>query len=167
MRPATDFLDGHGFIQNDGGVQTDRALKVADGLWAAGDVAAVETADGGHVRIEHWRLAQQHGRAAARAMLGDDAPFDGVPFFWTGQFGLSLRAVGHADTPDETRVVGSLADRAFVAYAIENGHAVAAFAVGKDRDAAAFHHLLLRGLAPTGDAVRAGFDPQARLAETG
>ncbi len=164
VRPATDFLEGHGFLQDDGGVQTDRALKVADGLWAAGDVAAVGTESGERVRIEHWRLAQQHGRSAAAAMLGSDAPFDGVPFFWTGQFGLSLRSVGHAKKPDETLVVGSLDDRAFVAYAIEGGRAVAAFAVGKDTDAAAFHHLLRRGLAPTADAVRDGFDPQAALA---
>ncbi len=97
-------------------------------------------------------------------MLGSDAPFDGVPFFWTGQFGLALRSVGHAGKPDETIVVGSLADRAFVAYAIEAGRAAAAFAVGRDKDAAAFHHLLRRGMAPTADDVRGGFDPQAALA---
>ena len=36
--------------------------------WAAGDVAAFPEARlGRRVRIEHWRLAQQHGRAAARS----------------------------------------------------------------------------------------------------
>jgi NADPH-dependent 2,4-dienoyl-CoA reductase/sulfur reductase-like enzyme len=59
------------------------------------------------VRIEHWRLAQQHGRHAARVMLGHEAPFEDVPFFWTGQFGLSLRYVGHAEDFEEVIVDGA------------------------------------------------------------
>ena len=165
VRPATDFLAGHPFVRDDGGLEADAALRLADGLFAAGDVAAVlDARTGRRIRIEHWRLAQQHGRAAARAMLGSDAPFDGVPFFWTGQFGLGLRYVGHAETPDETIVDGSLADRRFIAYTVERGHVVAAAAVGRDADAAAFHRLLARGLAPTPAEVRAGFDPQTALA---
>ncbi len=169
VTPSTGFLDGHAFRRDDGGIETDAALRVSDALFAAGDIAAVPGPAGERVRIEHWRLAQQHGRAAALGMLGqpdsDPVPFDGVPFFWSGQFGLALRAVGHADRPDERIVVGSLADRAFVSYAIEDGQAVAALAVGRDKDAAAFHHLLRRGIAPTAEEVRDGFDPQARLAD--
>ena len=163
VAPATGFLAGHAFRRADGGIETDAALRVADGLFAAGDVAAVPDASGRRVRIEHWRLAQQHGRAAARAMLGATEPFRGVPFFWTGQFGVTLRYVGHAESPDETVVVGSLGDRKFVAYVIEDGRAVAALAVGRDADAAAFHHLLRRGVAVSPDEIRAGFDPQAAL----
>ena len=165
VTPATAFLAGHAFHGDGGGLETDAALRLADALFAAGDVAAVPAASGERVRIEHWRLAQQHGRAAARAMLGESEPFEGVPFFWSGQFGLALRAVGHAHAPDERVVVGSLADAAFVSYAVEGGRAVAALALGRDKDAAAFHHLLRRGLAPTAAEVRGGFDPQARLAE--
>lgn len=37
----------------------------------------------GVVRIEHWAVAQNHGRAAARSIAGQPAPYEKVPFFWT------------------------------------------------------------------------------------
>ena len=165
VHPATGFLDGAAFRRGDGGLETDARLRLAPGLFAAGDVAAFPPARAGgearlgeRVRIEHWRLAQQHGRHAAAAMLGGDAPFTGVPFFWTGQFGIGLRYVGHASDPDETILSGSLDDKKFVAYYVQDGRAVAASAVGRDRDAAAFHCLLARGEAPTAGDLRGGFD---------
>ena len=168
VRPATAFLDGAPFRRADGGLETDAALRLADGLFAAGDVAAVpEAGSGRRVRIEHWRLAMQHGRTAARAMLGHGEPFAGVPFFWTSQFGVALRYVGHAEAPDETVVDGSLADRSFVAYFCEQGRVVAAAAVGRDKGAAALQRLFARGLAPTPAEVRAGFDPIAALRTAG
>lgn len=168
VRPATAFLDGAPFRRADGGLETDAALRLADSLFAAGDVAAFPDAGSGRrVRIEHWRLAMQHGRATARAMLGHDEPFAGVPFFWTSQFGIGLRYVGHAEKPNETVIDGSLADRTFVAYYAEGDRIVAAAAIGRDRDAAAFHRLLARGLAPTAAEVRAGFDPVAALRAAG
>lgn len=172
VRPATDFLDGTPFRRDDGGLETDARLRVAPGLFAAGDVAAFPEARlGRRVRIEHWRLAQQHGRYAAQAMLAEadpDAtvgPFEAVPFFWSGQNGVNLRYVGHAEDWDETIVDGSLDDRQFVAAYVESGEVRALAAVGRDRDAAAFHRLLMRGAVPSPEAFRAGIDLQAELAE--
>ena len=170
VSPATDFLDGASFRRDDGGLVTDAALRVAPALFAAGDVAAFPDARLGRtVRIEHWRLAQQHARTAALNMLAEsdptvaDVPFDGVPFFWTGQFGLSLRYVGHAPVWDEVVVDGSLDDAEFLAGYVEGGAVRAVAAVGRDRDAAAFHLLLAQGRPPTPDDLRAGVDLQARL----
>ncbi|MEL6614419.1 MAG: FAD-dependent oxidoreductase, partial [Bacteroidota bacterium] len=120
VTPATDFLSGHAFRRDDGALMTDATLALAPGLYAAGDVAAYPDPRLGHVvRIEHWRLAQQHGRHAATniaralAASGDGAapegePFTDVPFFWTGQWGVSLRYVGHAERWDEAIVDGDL-----------------------------------------------------------
>ncbi len=36
-------------------------------------------------RIEHWRLAQQHGTHVAQAILGHGGDFSGAPFFWSNQ----------------------------------------------------------------------------------
>ena len=62
VKPATDFLKGvprHA----DGSVTVDKYLRVADGLYAAGDIARFpDWRSGELIRIEHWRLAQQHGR---------------------------------------------------------------------------------------------------------
>ena len=172
VEPATGFLAGAPFRRDDGGLVTNDALRVAPGLFAAGDVAAFPDARLGRtVRVEHWRLAQQHGRTAAANMLaeGDPTlrpePFRDVPFFWTGQNGLSLRYVGHAEGWDEVIVDGSLADRLFVAAYVEGGAVRALAAVGRDRDAAAFHQLMARDAVPPPDAFRAGVDLRARLAE--
>ena len=128
---------------------------------------------GRRVRIEHWRLAQQHGRAAARSLLHEAdptlprSPFDAVPFFWTGQFGVSLRYVGHAEDWDEVIIDGSLADRQFVAAYVEGGEVRAVAAVGRDKDAAAAHRLMARGAMPSPAEVRDGVDWQAHLAHLG
>ena len=172
VAPATEFLGGAPFRRSDGGLETDAMLKLTDGLFAAGDVAAFPYAPTGRrVRIEHWRLAQQHGRLAARNMLADADPtvrahpFEAVPFFWTGQFGLSLRYVGHAESWDEVFVDGSLDDREFLAAYVQGGAVRAVAAVGRDQDAAAVHLLMAQGRTPSPDDVRRGIDYQARLRE--
>lgn len=174
VSPATSFLSGAPFRRSDGGLITDETLQLAPGLFAAGDVAVVpEAGQDRTVRIEHWRLAQQHGRTAAVNMLADGdptlrpTPFASVPFFWTGQFGVSLRYVGHVESWDEVLIDGSLDDRQFVAAYVEDGEVRALAAVGRDKDAAAFHRLLARGAVPSPDEFRAGVDLQARLAAVG
>ena len=166
VRPATDFLDGAAFRRDDGGLETDDALRVAPGVFAAGDVAAYPEARlGERVRIEHWRLAQQHGRHAGFNLFADaPEPFTAVPFFWTGQFGINLRYVGHAASWDEVVVDGSVGDKDAAVYYIADGRAVAGAFVGRDRAAAAFNLLLAASGPPSADAVRDGFDPAAALA---
>jgi len=174
VAPATDFLKRAPFRRDDGGLEVDATLRAAPGLFAAGDVAAFpDPRLGRSVRIEHWRLAQQHGRAAARNMVAEgdptmsSVPFESVPFFWTGQFGVNLRYVGHAEEWDEAIVDGALDEREFVVAYVEGGAVRALAAVGRDRDAAAFHRLLARGAAPSPDAFRAGVDLQQALRDVG
>lgn len=150
---------------DDGGLVADEHLRVAEHVYAAGDAVHVpDPASGRLVRIEHWRVAQQHGRVAAFNMAGRPTPYRGVPFFWTGQFGAGLRYVGHASRWDEVVIDGDLAARRFVAYYVEDGQVRAAAGIGRDRDLAALHALLLAGQRPTAEEVRRGFRPEAALA---
>lgn len=170
VTPATEFLEGHPFRREDGALMTDATLALADRLYAAGDVAAYPEARlRSVVRIEHWRLAQQHGRHAAQSIaraLAGDAPeaFENVPFFWTGHWGLNLRYVGHAEDWDEAVVHGDLAEKDAAVYYLQDGRALAGAFIGRDRAAAAFEWLLREGRIPTADEVRGGFDPVAALA---
>ncbi|MEM1057362.1 MAG: FAD-dependent oxidoreductase [Bacteroidota bacterium] len=169
VRPTTSFLEGHDFRRRDGALMTDATLALADGLYAAGDVVAFpETRLGTVVRIEHWRLAQQHGRHAAqsiaRVLEGENAePFTNVPFFWTGQWGIGLRYVGHAENWTEAVVDGDLEAKDAAVYYLQDGRALAGAFIGRDKAAAAFEWLLLDGRVPTAEEVREGFDPQAAL----
>ena len=94
VQPVTEFVRGVE-LDPDGGLPVDERLRVAPGVWAAGDVARYrEPHTGSDVRIEHWRLAEQHGRAAAADIAGRGEPFAGVPFFWTQHFDLELGYAG-------------------------------------------------------------------------
>ena len=106
VQPVTDFVRGVD-LDPDGGLPVDEQLRVAPGVWAAGDVARYrEPHTGSDVRIEHWRLAEQHGRAAAADIAGRGEPFAGVPFFWTQHFDLELGYAGAGQGWDEVELVG-------------------------------------------------------------
>ena len=131
VRPATDF-EHDVSISKDGTVGVDATLKAAAKLWVGGDAATV---DGVH--IEHWRVAQQHGRAAALGMLREmneepALPFGGVPFFWTYHFGKRFGYAGHAEKWDDLQVDGSLEDAKFVAYYVQGGRVKAVLGCGMD-----------------------------------
>lgn len=79
------------------GERVGRTLQAAQGPWAAGDIARFPDPQWGQpVRVEHWRLVQQHGPVAAPAILGLEARYQGMPFFWSEQYDHSLVYVGHA-----------------------------------------------------------------------
>ena len=138
VRVATDFR--HGLpLEEDGGVPVTENLKAGPRLWVGGDAASVNG-----TRIEHWRLAEQHGRTAALGMLrepgvqvaGGAETFTGVPFFWTAHFGKRFGYVGHADRWDELQVDGTLggeqAEPNFLAYYVEGNALRAVFGCGQD-----------------------------------
>jgi apoptosis-inducing factor 3 len=159
-----------------GAVHADEHLRLAPGLYATGDIASAPTVLG-EVRVEHWRVAMQHGLVVAGAILAGlgGAPSDSrpaasmrerVPFFWTQQYGRSLRYVGHAQNLDDTHRWGDVPNLKFIEFAFGGGQVVAASGMGYDTDLAAFEELLRLGGAPKPAEVRAGeFSLAARLAE--
>lgn len=162
VRPETAFLKNVPRLE-DGGVPVDATLRVADGVFAAGDIAAFpHRGDGAPIRVEHWRVAEQHGRLAARNMLGAALPYASVPVFWTIQYGQRLDYIGHAETWDELAIAGDLSEPRFLAFYGQGGRVAAVAGWGRDRDMAALLHLLtLRRDWPM--AVLVGADPVALL----
>jgi NADPH-dependent 2,4-dienoyl-CoA reductase/sulfur reductase-like enzyme len=85
------------------------------------------------IRIEHWRVAQQQGRSAARNMLGPELPYDHVPFFWTRQFGVSLTSAGYTDQWEDVILTGEPDELNFSAYYIKDGSIQAIAGTQTDR----------------------------------
>lgn len=142
ISPETDFGPGMPRRQ-DGGLATDPRLRVADGLYAAGDIAAFPLyGSGARIRVEHWRVAEQHGRIAALNMLGRDAVYDAVPYFWTIHYKQRLDYVGHAESWDEIVVDGDLEKPAFLAFYLRNGKVQAVAGWQRDRQMASVINLL-------------------------
>jgi NADPH-dependent 2,4-dienoyl-CoA reductase/sulfur reductase-like enzyme/nitrite reductase/ring-hydroxylating ferredoxin subunit len=134
VRPATDFLDGFE-LHKDGGIVADANLRIGDDIYAAGDIVHFPDARTGEpTRIEHWRTALQLGRCAAHNMAGKATPFDGVPFFWTTQFDVTLNYVGHAAGWDRTIVQGNIDSQDFLVFYIKDDRIQAVAGMNRDRE---------------------------------
>jgi NADPH-dependent 2,4-dienoyl-CoA reductase/sulfur reductase-like enzyme/nitrite reductase/ring-hydroxylating ferredoxin subunit len=154
VRPVTHFLEGVALDEH-GAVVVDSRLRAAEGLYAAGDIASFpDPRTGERTRIEHWRTAQQQGRAAARNMVGRDAAFDGVPFFWTRQFDAGLVYVGHAAGWDEIIYHGDLAAHDFLAFYVRGGRVAAVAGMNRDHALAVAEELLRLGRMPAPARLR-------------
>lgn len=155
VQPATEFLEGVELHEKDRSVVVDEYLCAADSLYAAGDIARYpDWRTGESTRVEHWRLAAQHGRVAADNMAGKTVKFTGVPVFWTMQFQFPLRYVGHATNWDEIIFDGSLQEREFIAFYVKNGQVLAAAGSQRDTEMAAISELMRLQKMPTPDQLR-------------
>lgn len=135
--------------RDDGGISVGADLQVAPGVWVAGDIAAFpEPRAGVEARIEHWRLAEQHGLHFARAVMGDASPFGAAPFFWSNQGDKRLDYAGYTSDWDEIVTRGDVASLDFIAYFVKDGAALAACAVGRNPELIGFLHRLDSGEAP-------------------
>jgi 3-phenylpropionate/trans-cinnamate dioxygenase ferredoxin reductase subunit len=74
-----------------GGIVVDEYLRTSDpDIFAAGDCAAFwSPLLGQRIRVEHWANALNGGPAAAVCMLGQQQPYDRVPYFYTDQYTAS------------------------------------------------------------------------------
>jgi apoptosis-inducing factor 3 len=90
---------------------------------------------------------------AAQNMLGGKVRFSTVPFFWTAQFGRSIRYVGYCHKPDSVIVHGSLdspaGSAAFTHYYVVRGRVAAVATFSRDPQAAAALELMRLGEMPS------------------
>jgi 3-phenylpropionate/trans-cinnamate dioxygenase ferredoxin reductase subunit len=117
-----------------GGVAVDGTLRTSHpDIFAAGDIASIPSPHYGRpLRVEHWATALETGPHAARAMLGDQTPYDHLPYFFSDQFDVGMEYTGYVDMPggyDEIVTSGSVADRTFVAFWLRGGAVQAGMAV--------------------------------------
>ncbi|KAJ5312963.1 hypothetical protein PENANT_c018G07979 [Penicillium antarcticum] len=115
VRPATDFLSSNKDItlEKDGSIKTAShflvdSLSENESVFAIGDIATYpyfgpgsQSNGGSPIRIEHWNVAQNAGRAAARAIVhARHSPISSlpvknfVPVFWSA-LGAQLRYCGN------------------------------------------------------------------------
>jgi 3-phenylpropionate/trans-cinnamate dioxygenase ferredoxin reductase subunit len=126
--PQTRLAEAAGLeVRN--GVVTDASLRTSDpDIYAAGDIAnAFHPLLGTHIRVEHWANALHQPETAAAAMLGRDAAYDRVPYFYTDQYDLGMEYAGYAGPGgyDQVIVRGDIGKREFIAFWLSAGRVAA------------------------------------------
>jgi 3-phenylpropionate/trans-cinnamate dioxygenase ferredoxin reductase subunit len=120
-------------LKIDNGVWVDERLRTSDDdIYAAGDVAnAFHPTLGRNIRVEHWANAQHQPEVAARGMLGQDAEYDRMPYFFTDQYDLGMEYTGYVEPGgyDEVILRGDVAGSEFVAFWASHGRVLAGMSV--------------------------------------
>jgi len=149
--PNTRFVSGTSLDKN-GGIVVGPLLnsEACPTLFAAGDVCTYPSVrTGTNVRIEHWDVATQQGRVAARNMLGKYQPFTALPLFWSCLFKKNLRFAGYApDVLDRVIIEGDLSGMEFVSYYTEDDEVRAVATINKDPVSIACAELMRRNKMP-------------------
>ena len=116
----------------DNGVLVDEYCRTSlPDVFAAGDVTNHLHPIFGRLRVEHWNNGYQHGRAAARALLGRHEPYDYIHTFWSDQYEHVIEYVGFAASWDRLVFRGRPESRKFLGFYLKDG--VVRAAVGLDR----------------------------------
>jgi 3-phenylpropionate/trans-cinnamate dioxygenase ferredoxin reductase subunit len=135
VEPVTELLAGTGVDIGNGVLVDEYCRTSVEGIYAAGDVANhYHPVFERHIRVEHWQNALKQGQAAARNMLGENEPYDEIPWFWSDQYEHSLQYVGFHTEWDKLVIRGSMEERNFVAFYRKNRRTLAAVAINRGRD---------------------------------
>ncbi|MDH3227022.1 MAG: FAD-dependent oxidoreductase [Thermoleophilia bacterium] len=147
VTPNTEWLEGSGLTIDDG-VVCDATCAAAPGIVAAGDVARWPNAtfDGELMRVEHWENAvQQAAHAAATLLAGEQGgePFAPVPWFWSGQFDLTIQLAGRTRADDEVAIIeGRADDGPLVALYGRAGRLVGVLGINRSRQVMQYRRLI-------------------------
>lgn len=134
IEPAIDAFRGSEIALENGILVDETCRTSAPDVFAAGDVANHLHPVFGRLRVEHYNNAEKQGRAAARAMLGDQRPYDDIHSFWSDQYEDKLEYVGDARTWDQIVIRGSLANSQFLAFYLSKGIMKAACGLNRGGD---------------------------------
>jgi 3-phenylpropionate/trans-cinnamate dioxygenase ferredoxin reductase subunit len=130
--PNTSLAEAAG-LAVDNGIVVDAALRSSDpDIFAAGDVTSVLSPFyGKHIRVEHWANALNQPTTAASSMLGRDAAYDELPYFFTDQYDLGMEYLGYVEPAGYDQVVirGDTETRKFIAFWLKDDVAAAAMNV--------------------------------------
>jgi 3-phenylpropionate/trans-cinnamate dioxygenase ferredoxin reductase subunit len=160
--PNVELAAAAGLAVDDGIVVDTRGRTDDPDIFAAGDATNHPSPlYGRRLRLESVHNAMAQAKVVAQAMLGADAIYDEVPWFWSDQYDLKLQIAGWSGAGEEVLLRGDPAARAFSCLYLREGRLVALDAINRPADFIAAKRLIAAGT-PI-DRARAG-DPDTRLA---
>jgi 3-phenylpropionate/trans-cinnamate dioxygenase ferredoxin reductase subunit len=138
VRPDTMLAERAGLAVDNGIVCDAKLRSSAEAVYAAGDCCSYDSVvHRRRLRIEHWDVAMQQGQHAAGNMLGDDADYEVVPYFFSDLADwASLEYVGPAHEWDEEVWKGDREAGEFSLWYMKDGKVAGALSVGRPEDLA-------------------------------
>lgn len=152
------------------GVLVDAACRTTiPDVYAIGDCAlhANRFAGGATIRLESIQNANDQAAVAARAIMGAEAAYDAVPWFWSHQYDLRLQTVGLLAGHDQVVLRGQPAQRSFSLVYLKQGRVMALDCVNAMRDYAQGRALVLAGQRVDPDRLADPGTPLKALADAG
>jgi len=153
--PAVEPLIAAG-AEGGNGVLVDRHCKTSlPDIYAIGDCAAHENdfAEGACIRLESVQNANDQANVVARGIVGDEAPYHAIPWFWSNQYDLKLQTAGLSTGHDQTVVRGDIASRSFSIVYLKAGKVIALDCVNATRDYVQGRMIVTAGLVVTPDQL--------------
>ena len=148
VRPDAMLAERAGLDVDDGIVCDSKLQTSATGIYAAGDCCSYDSVvHGRRLRVEHWDVAMQQGLHAARNMIGDEADYEVVPYFfsdladWAG-----LEYVGPAVDWDEEVWRGDRDSGEFSVWYLKDDLVAGCLSVERSEDLAEARRMLADGV---------------------
>jgi len=133
--PNTEVAANAGIQVDNGIVVNEYCQTNVSGIFAAGDVANhYHPVFQRHIRVEHWQNAAKQGSIAARNMLGEHAPYDDIPWFWSDQYDVNIQYAGFHTTWDQLIVRGRMDSGSYLACYLSNNRIDAVVGFNRGRD---------------------------------
>jgi 3-phenylpropionate/trans-cinnamate dioxygenase ferredoxin reductase subunit len=148
VRPDAMLAQRAGIEVGDGGIVCDAKLQTSvAGIYAAGDCCSYESViHGRRIHVEHWDVAMQQGQHAAGNMLGDEADYEVVPYFFSDLADwASLEYVGPAYEWDEEVWRGEREGGEFSVWYLQGGRVAGCLSVGRSEELAEARQKIAEG----------------------
>jgi 3-phenylpropionate/trans-cinnamate dioxygenase ferredoxin reductase subunit len=168
IEPNLEIPKALGLPLEGGGVSVDEGLKAADRVYCGGDIAFhPHPVLGRAIRVEHWEVAKNQGRAIGAAIVGGDASYSRLPYFWSDQYDVSLEYRGHASGDSEAVWRGDRKGLAFSVFYLTDGLVDAVLSVN-DKKTNELGGKLIENRKPVAKAALAdsGFDLAELISDT-
>lgn len=140
-------------LEVEDGIICDSKLQTStEGIYAAGDCCSYDSViHGRRLRVEHWDVALQQGLHAAGNLLGADADYEVVPYFFSDLADWSsLEYVGPAYEWEEEVWRGDRDDGEFSVWYLKGGRVAGCLSVERSEDLAEARRMLADGVDVSG-----------------
>ena len=148
VRPDAMLGQRAGIQVGGGGIVCDSKLETsAPGVYAAGDCASYESVvHGRRIHVEHWDVAMQQGVHVAGNMLGDEADYEVVPYFFSDLADwASLEYVGPAAEWDREVWRGDREEGEFSVWYLQGDRVAGCLSVGRPEELAEARRMIAEG----------------------